>query len=316
MNNASKTRVVRFAKWIRGWHLSILSLLVPAMGNAAPHEEHRSGSAVRVHHVHLSGDKGAWFEAFTRENLQLHHTICSGIAASRGMAIAPLVLPRVLTPMDYHVYYAANRSVTFYDGVSVYIDMDRDCRVLTTPLRETTVMSYAGTCRIDRVRRTAYGTCDAALHASAPVAPSSAERAIATPAMDRVPEHLRDRFLAEHDRLRRNNPAFDPRTQGLNTRIDRVIAGLGCTTMTVAGHERCLAPVRPGEGPAPGRFAPAEAPINGGFPGILLLEREERLVSIEAVAVHLDMPVPDSLFAVPDGFRVLVTLPPRSRPER
>lgn len=282
----------------RSMPLRILLLLIampfPASSlQAAWHDEHR-GTAIRAHHVHLSGHGGD--NARQRRLLAEAYSACADTNPRLGLPVQALPtggIPAIVSSHEIDIYYAPGRTLTIRKGTLQHLDHN-NCAVVAQEHSWLEIESSQGKCEIDLIRQRTRGPCTTHATESGP-ARGRAERRID---LSKVPEHLRAQVSGEVLRLRRGRPEAAPGGSALSaTGLTRTIAGQRCEVYGNAAlaSEVCIA--RPES-----RFPIPAAPLNAGIPG-LLLDASTPALTITSQQVTLDLGLCGDAFDIPPDIR-------------
>ncbi len=233
--------------------------------DAARHDEH-PGPGVAVHYVRLSGHGGD--NERRRRNWAVKQKACFDHNVSLGkpaVRVAPGDVPEIIQIHQFEIYYAAERTATLNDITLNEVDLG-NCAPIEIKNRVLKLTSIVGECSIDLIRNVARGLCG-----RGPVALGRPH--LPQPPMARL-------ATAEHR-------SFD---------------GVTCQVQAapLLKWQVCIA--TPETNPRQ-RLDPhtiAAAPLNSGFPGILL-ELISQPLTLQAQEVQLNLSVAPELFEIPAG---------------
>jgi hypothetical protein len=139
-------------------------------GGAAPPENLQLHEVV-VHYVHLVGHADP--NEIMRKTLLDEHGYCAKRKRMSGKPVTPLPvdgIPPIAHAMTTEIYYSVNRTLTNTSGEAYLIDPPT-CKLVKNEYRSRRLVSGAGACQIDLIKRTARGQCDADEHRRASARP-------------------------------------------------------------------------------------------------------------------------------------------------
>jgi hypothetical protein len=284
-----------------------LSLAVALIGNATT--VNASGDATQqtntalTHHVHLTG-YGGDNEANRKTLLDQYHACANGLTNS-GRRIVPLPqggVPKIIFSENVDIDYGVNMSMTRFEGEFFYVDMS-DCGIRSEPHKHATLLSSAGECKIDYLKKTAQGQCDINRHINAGRRFTPDEKI--ADAISRLPADKR--ALVEKGLRAKavTSTAASNNASPLVTGETRRIANVLCQSYTLptTGAEFCIAN-------PPGTFPIPVSPLNLLKAG-LLLEVKQAAMTLVADRVSLNQAADASLFVIPRDFSINEILVPQ-----
>jgi len=284
-----------------------LSLAVVLIGDATA--ANASGGVTRqtniglTHHVHLTG-YGGDNEVNRKTLLDQYHACANGLANS-GRRIVSLPqdgVPKIIFSENVDIDYGVNMSMTRFEGEFFYVDMD-DCGIRSEPHKHATLLSAAGECKIDYLKKTAQGQCDLNRHVNADrrLTPDEqmADAIAKLPADKRALVEKALRGKAATSATASNSAS--PLVAGETRRIANVLCQ--SYTLPTTGAEFCIAT-------PPGTFPIPVSPLNLLKAG-LLLEAKQAAMTLVADRVSLNQAADASLFTIPRDFSINEILVPQ-----
>jgi hypothetical protein len=251
-----------------------------------PHQLHAGGPMVKVHRARLdgyldfeNGDAAALAEL--KERVQQ----CTRALAASGRALhPPTVWPDHMSSHRDDQYSAPNRNIRYTSGVS-YVVNGNDCSLIAEIASSAMLSSSKGVCKIDLVRKTARGECDASGHA------------------DARPEPQVQDGMADVIRKMAANPAMAAAAAQLTAAVgtgavrggQRTVAGVRCTDWRQQiDPQGTIATLCYATG---GSFVPFRAVNQEGLGGLLLANTTPHGLQLKAVDARLDTQVGNAVFA-------------------
>jgi hypothetical protein len=248
----------------------------------APHTTYSGGAAVKVHRARLQGYFGGE-EGNAKALAELKQGVqsCMKLLADSGVTLRPpSAWPDWVLSAREDRYTTANRMITYTSGTTHIVNYS-DCSLLSKPYRMALLASSKGVCKIDLMRKTASGQCDAGGHADAAPTPRSTAK---------PPAEVMKQMAA--------NPAFAASMQkvaGLAPvrGAQRIVQGVRCNSWTqiFEGKQTTLCYA------IGGSFLPLRALDNDGFGGLLLESSTPKGFELKAVDAGLDTTVGNDVFA-------------------
>jgi hypothetical protein len=240
-----------------------------------PHQIYqRGGVPVAVHRARLDGHQnspGGEAAALVSLRQLVQQCVASHTGDGAGLH-PPTQWPEHVLALREDRYMAANRSITYFSSVAHAVRPD-DCGLLAQPVSRAVLVSSKGSCKIDLLRKTARGVCDAGGHADAASEPRGTAAALSGPAAA---------------------------LGSVRTGQFKTVAGVRCEVWRHSAFEatQCFA--------GGGAFAPARAAGNAGWVGLLLETDSPLSGTMSAVEAKLDSEVNSAVFAPynGDGFSI------------
>ncbi len=123
-----------------------------------------SQKQINVHFARLKGyfiadDGGSWLN-------ELKRGVEECLRSRNGDATSPVAFPDHYAVDRQETYIATNRTIVYNKAYFFTVDV-KTCKISTTPEHQASLLSTLGECKIDLVRKTARGVCDASGHAGA-----------------------------------------------------------------------------------------------------------------------------------------------------
>lgn len=277
--------------------LAIVLLITHQDSQAAWSDQHL-GQDLVVHYVYLTGYGGSGDRAAKRKALLSEHKSCTEFLTALGKPAKPLPaegVPNDVDDQEMEIYSSANRVLVLTQGHLHSISRD-DCSLKAIPNHFFKLYSALGKCEVDLIRKEAIGKCNSQEHERAPA--SQMVNTLARPNIDlsKLPPQVR----AQLKRLKQPQGGLDSALTANGAH--KSIAGYPCQSYRsdLVRMEVCVAmPTGASASPFP---IPA-SPFNGDIPG-LLLETKSPFMTLHAEQVRMNLPVPNSLFAIPKGVKI------------
>jgi hypothetical protein len=246
------------------------SVAVLMLGQPYAMEARAEEARIPAHHVRLAGVGGD--NAANRKNLLVMYRACVETQTAFGKPYQPLredAIPGTIRASKVDIFYAANRTLTVTRGTAYDIDRT-SCALLAIPHEKWTLQSSAGRCDADLLKKTAIGQCDMQAHARAPVAAHRKP----LPEMSATPQV-------------------------------KTVADTACEVHANAAiqSELCIANPRSLVGNALNPYPIPPAPLNGGYPGVLI-DAKTPALTLHAEQVEWNTAVAADALALPAGVHV------------
>lgn len=134
-----------------------------------PHAALGGNGMQKAHYVRTELRRTAEETAGYLKLWRMQADTCSALNARLGKPVRPpREYPDFTRIAIIDTYWAPNRAVEYRRGYVAGID-GKDCSLLEIEKHEAKLHSAHGTCKVDLIRRSAKGECDAAAHQQAPV---------------------------------------------------------------------------------------------------------------------------------------------------
>jgi hypothetical protein len=249
-----------------------------------PHQRFGGGAAVKVHRARLDGYlDGPQSDAAALADLRQQVQACTKALAGSGRTLhPPTTWPDHASARREDNYAAANRTIR-YTSMAGYVVNLEDCSLASEIISRAELVSRKGVCKIDLVKKTAEGECDASGHADAPVPPHNAG----------PQEQVAKRIAA-------NNPALAAAMKSVaafsatRTGQQRNILGARCEVWTqpvgTSGDSATLCYA------VGGSFLPSQAINQEGQGGLVLDNDTTHGLKLKAVDVRMDTSVGNGVF--------------------